>query len=223
MTTGVAILDMDGTLLSRRSIDVFCTELGLTSRLAEVDRMSPSLPAYKTGEIIASFFKGTKRRTLEGLLDTIPINEGAEEFVRYLKSEGFLVAIATDSYQFLAQKLATKLRADAAYGNTVEVRDGSLTGRLLTDPRCLKVEGCREYSPCKLWFMQRLRDKTGGLTVAVGDGDSDFCAIGGADIGIAYRPKSSSIVALADIAGSDYHEIKTWLREEMRLRQLRSP
>jgi len=223
MTIGVAILDMDGTLLSRRSIDVFCAELGLTRRLAEVDMISPSLPAYKTGEIIASFFKGTKRRTLEDLLATIPINEGAEEFVRFLKSEGFLVAIATDSYQFLAQKLANRLGAYAAYGNIVEVRDGFLTGRLLTARRCLKVEGCREYSACKLWFMRRLRDRIGGLTVAVGDGDSDFCAIGGADIGIAYRPKISSIAALADIAGSDYHEIKSRLREEMAARETRPP
>jgi phosphoserine phosphatase len=223
MTIGVAILDMDGTLLSKRSIDVFCTELGLTSELDRVDRISPSLPAYETSEMIASFFKGTKRRTLENLLETIPMNEGAEEFVRFLKSEGFLVAIATDSYQFLAQKLAGKIRADAAYGNLVELRNGSLTGKLLTQRRCLKVEGCRQYSPCKLWFMQKLREITGGITVAVGDSDSDFCAVSRADIGIAYRPKRDSIVAVAEFAGSDYSEVRTWLRREIGHRQYRTP
>jgi phosphoserine phosphatase len=223
MTVGVAILDMDGTLLARRSIDVFCAELGLTQKLAEVDVVSPSIPAYKTGEIIASFFKGISKRTLEDLLDAIPINTGAHDFVRFLKSEGFMIAIATDSYEFLARRLATKLGADLAYGNIMEIRDGSLTGRLLTDRRCLKVEGCREYATCKLWFMRKLRDRFGGLTVAVGDGDSDFCAIGGADIGIAYRPKTRSIAAVADIVGSDYHQIESWLREEIAVRQTRSP
>jgi phosphoserine phosphatase len=222
MTLGVAILDMDGTLLARRSIDVFCAELGLTQRLAEVDVVSPSIPAYKTGEIIASFFKGISKRVLEDLLDAIPINTGADHFVRFLKSEGFMIAIATDSYEFLARRLATRLGADVAYGNTIEIHDGSLTGRLLTDRRCLKIEGCREYSACKLWFMRRLRDKFGGLTVAVGDGDSDFCAISGADIGIAYRPKTRSIAAVADIVGSDYHQIESWLREEIALRRSRS-
>jgi phosphoserine phosphatase len=223
MTVGIAILDMDGTLLARRSIDVFCAELGLTRRLAEVDVLSPSIPAYRTGEIIASFFKGTSKRVLEDLLGRIPINTGADDFVRFLKSEGFMIAIATDSYEFLARKLAMKLGADVAYGNVMEIHDGSLTGRLLTERRCLKVEGCREYSACKLWFMRRLRDRFGGLTVAVGDGDSDLCAIGGADIGVAYRPKTRSIAAVADIVGSDYHQIESWLREEIALRKTRSP
>jgi phosphoserine phosphatase len=222
MTVGVAILDMDGTLLSRRSIDVFCTQLGLTRRLAEVDVLSPSIPAYKTGEIIASFFKGTSKRALEDLLDAIPPNRGAEDFVRFLKSEGFMIAIATDSYEFLARRLARRLGADVAYGNVMEIRGGSLTGRLLTDRRCLKIEGCREYSACKLWFMRRLRDRFGGLMVAVGDGDSDFCAISGADIGIAYRPKSASIAAVADTVESDYYQIESWLREEIAVRQARS-
>jgi phosphoserine phosphatase len=223
MTVGIAILDMDGTLLSRRSIDVFCAELGLTRRLAEVDVLSPSIPAYKTGEIIASFFKGISKRALEDLLDAIPLNRGADDFVRFLKSKGFMIAIATDSYEFLARRLARRLGADVAYGNVMEIRDGSLTGRLLTDRRCLKVERCREYSACKLWFMRKLRDRFGGLTVAVGDGDSDFCAIGGADIGIAYRPKTGSIAAVADIVGSDYDQIGSWLREEIAVRQTRSP
>jgi phosphoserine phosphatase len=223
MTVGIAILDMDGTLLTRRSIDVFCAELGLTRRLAEVDVLSPSIPAYKTSEIIASFFKGISKRALEDMLDAIPINTGADDFVGFLKSEGFVIAIATDSYEFLARRLATRLGADVAYGNVMEIHDGSLTGRLLTNRRCLKVEGCREYSACKLWFMRRLRDRFGGLTVAVGDGDSDFCAIRGADIGIAYCPKTGSIAAVADIVGSDYHQIESWLREEIAVRQTRSP
>lgn len=223
MTAGVAILDMDGTLLSKRTIDVFCAELALTQRLVEVDRLSPRLPAYKISETIASFFKGIPRRRLEELLDSIPLNEGADGFVNFLKLKGFFVAIATDSYEFLAERLARKIGADAVYGNIVEMRDGILTGRLLTDRRCLKVKGCREYSTCKLWFMRRLKDKIGGLTVAVGDDESDLCAISEADIGIAYRPKTSSIAVVADIVTSNYSEIEPWLQEEIAAYRTRSP
>lgn len=221
MTTGVAILDMDGTLLSKRSIDLFCAELGLTERLAQVDRLSSHLAAYKISGIIASFFKGIPRDRLEGLLDSIPLNEGADDFVNFLKSKGFFVAIATDSYEFLAERLARRIGADAAYGNIVEVRGDFLTGNLLTDRRCLKVEGCREYSTCKLWFMRKLKNKIGGLTVAVGDGDSDLCAIGGADIGVAYRPKTNSIAMVADFVASNYSEIERWLEEEITTRPTR--
>jgi phosphoserine phosphatase len=221
MSTGVAILDMDGTLLSKRSIDVFCAELGFTERLAQVDRLSSHLPAYKISEIIASFFKGIPRRRLEGLFDSIPLNEGADDFVSFLKSKGFFVAVATDSYDFLAERLTREIDADAAYGNIVEVRGDFLTGNLLTDRRCLKVEGCREYSTCKLWFMRKLNNRLGGLTLAVGDGDSDLCAIGGADMGVAYRPKTNSIAVVADFVASDYSHIESWLEEEITTRPTR--
>ena len=215
MTTGVAILDMDGTVLSKRSIDVFCAGLGFTERLAEVDRLSPDLPAYRTTEMIAAFFKGVPRHRLEDLFDSIPLSDCADEFVSYLKSKGFFIAIATDSYEFLAERLARKIGADTVYGNIVEMQDGLLTGRLLTEPRCLKIKGCRLYSTCKLWFMRKLSDRVGGLTLAVGDGESDFCAITEADVGVAFRPKSQPIAAVADTVASDYSEIESWLQREI--------
>jgi phosphoserine phosphatase len=208
---GVAILDMDGTLLSRRSIDVFCQELGLTERLAEIDRLSPTVPAYKISEIIGGFFRDVPKRKLEDLFDTIALNEGAQAFVSYLKSKGFLTAVATDSYDFLAQRLAGRVTADKAYGNSVETRDGILTGKLLTEHRCLGIAGCREYSTCKLWFMRRLNENIGGLTLAIGDGESDYCAIQGGDFGIAYRPKAESITVAADIVASSFSQIESWL------------
>lgn len=222
MTTGVAVLDMDGTLLSKRSIDVFCAELGFMEKLAEVDRLSPHLPAYRIGETIAAFFKGLPRQRLEDLFDSIPLNQGADGFVGFLKSRGFFVGIATDSYEFLAERLARRIGADTVYGNMVEMEDGLLTGRLLTDRRCLKIKGCAEYSTCKLWFMRKLKDKIGGLTIAVGDGESDFCAICGADIGVAFRPKTASIVGVAKIVASEYSEVESWLRREIALGRTRS-
>jgi len=219
MTIGIAILDMDGTILSKRSIDVFCEELGLKERLAEVDRLSPTLPAYRVSEMIAKFFAGLPRDKLEELFDSIPLNRGADDFISFLKSSQFLVAIATDSYQFLAERLSRRIGADAVYGNIMEIRGNTLTGRLLTDHRCLKIEGCREYSTCKLWFMRNLKDKFGGVTVAVGDGESDLCMIKEADIGIAYRPKNQSIARVAKIIASSFLEIRSLVQEEIMIHQ----
>jgi len=219
MTTGIAILDMDGTVLSKRSIDVFCEELGFKQRLTEVDRLSSNLPACEVSEMIAKFFAGLPINTLEELFDSIPLNQGADDFVSFLKTNRFLVAIATDSYQFLAERLSRRIGADVVYGNIMEIRGNTLTGRLLTDHRCLKIEGCREYSTCKLWFMRNLKDKFGGVTVAVGDGESDLCMIKEANIGIAYRPKSQSITRVAKIVASSFLEIKSRLQKEIMIGQ----
>jgi len=223
MTIGLAILDMDGTLLSERSVDVFCEKLGVKERLRELDKLSSSLPAYRIGEMIAKFFAGVARRKLEALFDSIPLNPGAVDFVNFLRRSDFFVAVATDSYEFLAERLAKRITIDAVYGNEVEIRDGILTGVLLTQQRCLEIEGCREYAVCKLWFMKQLRESVGGIAVAVGDGDSDFCMIKEADIGIAYRPRSKSITTIANIVASSFENIKPLLQQEIQDRAKRNP
>jgi phosphoserine phosphatase len=219
MIIGIAVLDMDGTLLSKRSIDVICEGLDLKERLAQVDKLSIDLPAYRISEMIATFFAGLPRDRLERLFDSIPLDQGVKDFVSFLKSNRFYVTIATDSYRFLAERLAGRIGADTVYGNVVEMQNDILTGKLLTDHHCLRIEGCREYSTCKLWFMRKLKDTIGGFTVAVGDGESDLCMIKGADVGIAYRPKSGSIVKVAKFVASDFREIEYLLQQEISNRE----
>ena len=219
MTVGIAILDMDGTILSRRSIDVFCDGFGFTEKLVEVDRQSSNLPAYMVSEAIARFFSGLPKHRLEQMFDSIPLNHGINDIISFLKSNEFHIAIATDSYQFLAERLAKRLGADSCYGNLVELQDGLLTGRLLTDHHCLRIEGCREYSSCKLWFLRQMKTRIGGITVAVGDGDSDLCMIKGADLGIAYRPKSKSLAKVANLVAEDFYEVINFLKRELKSRK----
>lgn len=214
MTSDIAILDMDGTLLCKRSIDVLCEHLGFTERLAEIDRISSSLPAYRVGEEIARFFQGQPKQGLERIFDSIPLSDGADHFVNFLKKNKFLVAIATDSYEFLAQRLARRIGADVVYGHIVEMKEEVLTGRLLTAHRCLKVKGCREYSTCKLSFMRDLK-RGEGLAVVVGDSDSDFCAMTEADVPIAYRPRSQSLVHVAKLHVSSFAELEYILQREI--------
>jgi phosphoserine phosphatase len=218
----IAILDMDGTLLCKRSIDVLCEHLGFKERLAEFDRISSALPAYRVGEEIAQFFRDQPRQKLERIFDTIPLSDGASQFVGFLKRSKFLVAIATDSYEFLAQRLAQRIGADVVYGHIVEIKDGILTGRLLTAHRCLKIKGCREYSVCKLSFMRDLRRAEKGLVIAVGDSDSDYCVMTEADISIAYRPRSKLLMQVARIHASSFADVERILRLEIETRRNQS-
>lgn len=204
-------------MLRRRSIDVLCEALGFTPKLSEVDRISESLPAYEVGEKIARFFQGQPRQKLERIFDTIAPSAGADHFVSFLKSNGFLIAVATDSYEYLARRLARKIRADAVLGHTVEMDGDILTGRLLTPHRCLKVKGCRDYSTCKLSFMRELKHAD-EFTVAVGDSDSDFCVMTEADMPVAYRPRSQSLMQVAKHQVSSFAEIELLLQREIERR-----
>lgn len=215
---GVALLDMDGTLLSKRTIDTLYDALGLSERLRDIDQLSLTLPAYRVTQEITKLLRGKARETLERLFDSIPLSAGAEELVDLIKDRNFIIAVVTDSYQFLAERLARRLGLDATYGNIAEIRGGVLTGRLLTPHNCLKIPNCREYSVCKLWFLQKFRNQFGGLAVSVGDGESDVCMTLGADIGVAYRPRSPRLKQIARIVVSDFEELIDLLEDMLRVK-----
>ncbi len=203
---GSAILDMDGTLLVKRSIDFFCESFGLEDELKKIDKLSKDLPAYKITEKIAELLAGKSKQDLLDIFKTMPLSPGSEDFIDFLRKKNFYISIATDSYQFLADYLAKKLKIDQAYGNILQFNKNIITGRVLTPLRCLKIPECKEFSVCKLWFLRELKSKIGGINVCIGDGDSDFCAFTEADISIAYRPRSDKLRKIANFEIFDFYD-----------------
>lgn len=213
---GNAILDMDGTLLAKRTIDTFCESFGLEKELRKIDKMSNILPAYEITNRIARLLAGKKKDDLLNIFGTIPLSPGAQDFVNFLKKKGFLTSIATDSYQFLADVLAERLGIDITYGNILDFNKDIITGKVLSPLRCLKIPECKEFSVCKLWFLRKLKSRTGGVTLCIGDGGSDICAFTEADIAIAYRPRNERLKSIAHVVASDFEEAKKVLEIELR-------
>jgi len=214
MKTDLALLDMDGTILAKRSIDVLCDRCGFTSRLKEIDLELREAPRYLVTEKIAELFAWRRRTDLESIFDSIPLNEGVHQLISFLKGRGFTVALATDGYRFLADRLKDRLQLDLVFGNTLQFEGDLLTGRLSTVPGCLKIPNCREYLVCKLRILKSLQDTLGGRTVAIGDSDSDYCMLEGADISIAYKPKVERIKEKADLVAQDFNEVITFLKRK---------
>ena len=210
---GFALLDMDGTILSRRSLDVFCERFGKTRELVELEERVRGKPEREIAEEVARLFTGIRRRDMEEAFDEIPLNPGVKEFIRFLKLHGFKVAIATDSYRFLAQRLAGRLGIDLAFGNEVEFDGGIFTGRISSHYPCMGIPGCREYSICKLRILLELKETYGGVSLAVGDGGSDICMVQGADIGVAYRPSHPLLKEKAKIIVSSFADLQEILKE----------
>lgn len=149
---------------------------------------------------------------MEKAFDSIPLNDGVHQFISFLKDRGFIVALATDGYKFLADRLKVRLRLDLVYGNILQFNKDSLTGRVLTVPNCLRIPGCKEYFVCKLRLVRSLQGALGGMAVAIGDSDSDYCMLSGADIAIAYRPKTERIRKQADIIVEEFKEAIAFLK-----------
>jgi len=212
----LATLDMDGTLLESRSIDVLCRKFGLETKLGEIDKRSDRLENYKVSEVIAQLFGGMKASDLEKAFDSIKLVNGAKEFIDFLRKKRFLTAIVTDSYTFLASRLAEKLGIDLVWGNKLEIVDGIITGRIIMPLGWEKQKKCQKKAVCKLHAMCKLAQKSEvsmDKTLAIGDSKSDFCMIERAAIGVAFRPKDPEIVKIADlVVYEDFFELMDKLK-----------
>jgi len=212
----LATLDMDGTLLESRSIDVLCQKFGLETKLGEIDKRSDILEGYEVSEIVAQLFGGMKASDLERAFDSIKVVNGAKEFVEFLRKKRFLTAIVTDSYTFLVSRLAGKLGIDLVWGNKLEIVDGIITGRIIMPLGWEKQKKCQKKAVCKLHAMYELAQKNEvGMdkTLAIGDSKSDFCMIERAAIGVAFRPKDPEIAKIADlVVYEDFFELMDKLK-----------
>jgi HAD superfamily phosphoserine phosphatase-like hydrolase len=207
----LAVLDMDGTLLESRSIDVLCQKFELETKLREIDRRTDFLEDYKISEAIAQLFAGMKASDMERVFDGISMVHGAKEFTGFLKEKKFLTVIITDSYIFLASRLAEKLGIDIVWGNKLEIVDDIITGKITMPLGWEKQKNCQKKAVCKLHAMYKLVQKHEiGMdkTLAIGDSKSDFCMIKKAAVGVAFRPKDPEIVKIADlVVYEDFFEL----------------
>jgi len=212
LSTDFVLIDMDGTILAKRSIDVLCQSYGLTSSLRRIDKEFREQPKSVVGRMIVNLFVGKSKVDMERIFDSISLSDGIRELLSYFKSRGFVVALATDGYKFLADKLKEKLPLDLVYGNVLEFNGDILSGQAQSGPGCLKILGCKEYSICKLRLLKTLRYSLGGRAIAVGDSEADYCMLRTADISIAYRPKTERIKEEADLVTDHFDKVLSFLK-----------
>jgi len=207
----LAVMDMDGTLLEVRTVDALCEEFGLMDELKAIDNQSGCLESYEISGAIARLFSGLRASDLGKVFDGIAVVDGAKEFIHFLGFNGFITAIITDSYVFLASRLAERLGVKRVWGNELEIVDGIVTGRVRMPLGWAKQRNCQRKSVCKLHAMHELaKEYSVGKkkTLAVGDSKSDLCVIENAAIGVAFRPKDPEIIKVADlIVYTDFFEL----------------
>jgi phosphoserine phosphatase len=181
----MVIMDVDSTLIENEVINLLAEEAGVGPQVAEI-----TLAAMR-GEID---FEGSLRERvglLEGLSEEalrtvakrITVTPGARTFIRTLKRMGMKTAIVSAGFTRFANALATDLDIDYSLSNTLEVRDGFLTGRLAGE----LVDGPRKAS-----FLREIATREGispSQVVAVGDGANDLDMLAAAGLGIAFNAK----------------------------------
>jgi phosphoserine phosphatase len=181
----LVVFDMDSTLIDMEIIDEIAARAGVQREVSRVTEkaMRGDLDFEESLRQRVALLKGIRQENLLEIRQHIELSKGVEALIRTLKYLGFKIGVVTGGFDFFADHVKEKLGLDYAFANSLEFKEGRLTGRLTGNiidsagkARILNDIACRENV---------LMDQV----VAVGDGSNDALMLGQAGLGIAYNAK----------------------------------
>jgi len=177
--------DMDSTLIQAEVIDELARLHGVYDQVAEITRraMAGELDFQESFRARASLLKGMSRAALDEVADNVVLTEGAETLINALKHFGYTIALLSGGFQFVGDRLKTRLGIDHVHANTLVFVDGVATG---------EVHGDIVDAAAKARILTALC-KAEGISpeqaIAVGDGANDLPMLAAAGLGIAFHAK----------------------------------
>ncbi len=177
--------DMDSTLIEAEVIDELAKAAGVgdaVSRITEA-AMRGELDFTESFSQRMALLKGLDESILAGIADNLRLTEGAEKLVSNLKKLGYKTAILSGGFQYFGEYLQKKLGIDYVYANTLDIKDGVVTG----DVKGTVVDGQRKAELLKMLAQQE--NIMLEQVIAVGDGANDLPMLNVAGLGIAFRAK----------------------------------
>lgn len=192
-TAGLAVFDMDSTLIQQEVIDELARAVGLYDQVAAITEAAMRGEAPYT-DFAASLrarvalLKGVPHSVWEQLkTNSITFTPGARELLYVLKKLGWKSALLSGGFSPLATWVKDSLAMDYAHAN-----------HLVSDPVLEKLTGeLVEQAPIidgakKRELLLQISDENGipsACAVAVGDGSNDLLMMGAAGLGVAFNAK----------------------------------
>ncbi|MCI0544535.1 MAG: phosphoserine phosphatase SerB [Actinobacteria bacterium] len=181
----MVVMDVDSTLIQEEVIDLLAREAGVGDEVAELTA------AAIAGEVDfetslrerVSLLAGLGVDSLPRIASNISLTPGARTLIRTLRRMGVKTAIVSAGFTRFTTALADQLGIDYSLSNTLDVKDGVLTGGLVGE----FVDG-----PRKARFLEEIAAAEGiplDQVVAIGDGANDLDMLAVAGLGIAFNAK----------------------------------
>jgi phosphoserine phosphatase len=183
---GLAVMDMDSTLISIECIDEIADMMNIKPQIAEITEaaMRGELDFAASLRKRVSLLKGLPESALQRVIDErLQLNSGAREWISACKENNIKTMVVSGGFTLFARHVQALLGLDYAVANTLEIIDGKLTGQVLGDI----VDAER-----KAQELTKLRDQLGlnaNQTIAIGDGANDLKMMAAATVGVAYHAK----------------------------------
>lgn len=181
----MVIMDVDSTLIENEVINLLADQAGVGEKVAAItaSALRGEIDFEQSLRERVALLKGLDEEALQRVANLITVTRGARTFIRTLKRMGMKTAIVSAGFTRFANALAADLGIDHSLSNTLDVKDGVLTGELAGE----LVDG-----PRKAIFLQEIAANEGispAQVVAVGDGANDLHMLAAAGLGIAFNAK----------------------------------
>lgn len=179
------VLDVDSTLIQNEVIDEIARLVGVESQVATITAAAMA-GKLNFGEALThrvELLAGLPASRLSEIFSQLRMTPGAERLISILKKLGYKTAIVSGGFTFFTDQLKERLKLDYAYANTLEIKDGKLTGRLLGP--IIDAQG-------KARLLTEIAEREGiemAQTLAVGDGANDLLMLEAAGLGVAFNAK----------------------------------
>ncbi|MEM2759503.1 MAG: HAD-IB family phosphatase [Nitrososphaerales archaeon] len=183
MNKKLVAFDMDGTLLNGRLVFALGDRYGKSDMVREI--MNKDIDCYEKSRQIAQLWHGLSASKVMEAIKLIPSINGASEVIDEFKKRGYKIGIISDSYTLATDYIVKKFKMHFHVANILEVKDGSLTGKIEMSLGWEKIGCWCRISVCKRYHLEKLASSMGITlqdTIAIGDTKNDLCMIDRAGI-----------------------------------------
>lgn len=183
---GLAVMDMDSTLISIECIDEIADMCGLKKEISMVTEsaMRGEIEFAESLRQRVALLKGLEESALQRVIDErLTLNPGALQWIQACKQHGITTLLVSGGFDFFAERVRAMTGIDHIRANTLEIVDHRLTGKVLGHI----IDG-----QAKADSLISLRDQLGlqaSQVIAIGDGANDLKMMSVAAVGVAYHAK----------------------------------